>query len=117
MEQVREIEFRAKAIHDNKWVYGFPMHYKRPMYEKWTIREPSGLEHDVEESTLGQYTGLTDSKGKRIYEGDVLAFGSDCKSTVTYENGCFYVKYKKRVLCVGCKFVTALLPVVISNTL
>lgn len=115
MAQVREIEFRAQTVYEGKWVYGFPMHYATPHYDKWTIREPTGLEHDVEPETICEYTGCDDITGRRIYEGDVLAFGADSKSTVRYESGCFYVRHKKRTVCLGCKFVAKLLPVVINN--
>lgn len=72
MEQVREIEFRAQTVYDGKWVYGFPMHYANPHYDKWTIREPTGLEHDIEPETICEYTGLHDKHGAKIYEGDII---------------------------------------------
>lgn len=72
---MREILYRAISLcRGEHWVYGQPRHYARnPHTEKWTIYDPvTGIETDIVEETLGQYTGFNDVRCNPIYEGDIL---------------------------------------------
>ncbi len=74
---MRQIIFRAKRKDTKEWVYGYLTDDCFKNKQIFYIRKGWRYTHQVDEDTIGQYTGLNGRNGELIFEGDLVRFYDD----------------------------------------
>ena len=94
---MREILFRGKCNYNGDWVEG---NLFIPDKEDTPTQICIGtnivrITYDIIPETVGQYTGLTDKNGKKIFEGDIVKIDGKYIRYIEYSGECSaFVKFR-----------------------
>jgi len=114
----REIIYRGKRCSDGEWVYGYYVESKyswkgHKPHRSWIV--PNAISNGgffnvlgryaVKDDTVGQFTGLLDKNGNKVFEGDIVevydftsAYASKYRGVVKMYRGSWCVEYEDSIL-------------------
>ena len=96
--KIENIKFKAKRLDNGEWVEGYFYGECGNTYIIDNRQKESklnrNLTYQVDPSTVCQFTGLKDRKGREVWEGDILQDVDDynIKYVVTFNEGTFLAR-------------------------
>ena len=100
---MREILFRGKRFDNGKWVEGLLWKKKYDTSKLFMSYFPNKDDDEdvvvIDPETVGEYTGLKDTNGKKIFEGDIVQYDKDGATyEIVFAEECGVTKFCSRFI-------------------
>lgn len=93
---MRKILFRGKSLDNRKWESGYLLENQGRTFIYQATNDNGRISVaavEVDPATVGQYTGLKDKNGKKVYEADILTVTFRNMGVVEWRDGGFVVNF------------------------
>lgn len=100
----RENLYRGKRVDNSEWTEGYLFKQWNRTFLLWGMTGDIPNMTEVIPETVGQFTGLTDKNGKKIFEGDiVMYFDEECYYPEEYTEFMGVIVFEKGAFGIGCR--------------
>ena len=83
---IREILFRGKRVDNDEWTEGYFFKTWDKVFLLWGMTGDCPNMEEVVPETVGQFTGLCDKNGKKIFEGDIVESPNGTQGFIEWQN-------------------------------
>lgn len=83
---MKEILFRGKRVDNGEWTEGYFFKSWDKVFLLWGMTGDCPNMEEVIPETVGQFTGLCDKNGKKIFEGDIVESPNGTQGFIEWQN-------------------------------
>ena len=83
---MRKIFFKGKRVDNGEWAEGYFFKIWDKVFLLWGMTGNSPNMEEVKPETVGQFTGLTDKNGNKIFEGDIVESPNGTQGFIEWQN-------------------------------